>query len=62
VGIFSNEGNGQHNITSIHGEKVTIYGKGVYKNDSVSLVAQGKAQDAVIVIIGIPMLLIVWVF
>ena len=58
VGLFSNEGNGQHNITSIHGEQVTIYGKGVYKNDSVSLVAQGKAQDAVIVIIGIPMLLI----
>lgn len=58
IGIFSNNGSGQYNITSIHGEAVTIYGKGIYKNDSISLVAQGKAQDLVILILGIPMLII----
>jgi len=57
TGIFSNKGNGQYTITSIHGEEVTLYGKGIYKNDSISLVAQGIAQDWIVVILGIPMLI-----
>lgn len=62
VGIFSNKGEGQYTITSIHGEEVTLYGKGIYKNDSISLVAQGIAQDGVVVILGIPMLIVGMVF
>lgn len=58
IGIFSCSGNGQHVIKSINGEKVTIHGKGIYKNDSISMVAQGKAQDLITVILGIPMLII----
>nr|WP_269144081.1 hypothetical protein [Clostridium guangxiense] len=58
IGIFSQGGIGQHSIISIYGEKVTIYGRGIYKNDSISAVAQGKAQDLVTVLVGIPMLVI----
>ena len=57
-GIFSKGGPGQHEITSIHGEIVTIYGEGLYKNDSVSMASQGIAQDVVTVLMGIPLLLI----
>lgn len=58
VGLLSHGGGGQHVITSVSGEKVTLYGRGIYKNDSISVVAQGKAQDLVTLIIGIPMLII----
>ncbi|WP_234121540.1 hypothetical protein [Clostridium hydrogenum] len=58
IGMFSHNGNGQHVITSINGEKVILYGRGIYKNDSISVVAQGKAQDLVTIVLGIPMLII----
>lgn len=57
-GIFSTQGSGQYEFKSVHGQVVSIYGKGLYKNDSVSIVAQGKAQDIVTLILGIPLLLI----
>lgn len=57
-GIFSNQGQGQYEFKSIQGETVSIYGKGLYKNDSISIVAQGKAQDIVTLILGIPLLTI----
>ncbi|WP_425449050.1 hypothetical protein [Dethiothermospora halolimnae] len=58
VGIFSNDGSGTYEFESIRNEKVEIYGKGLYKNDSKSMVAQGKAQDIVTLVIGIPLLII----
>ncbi|WP_242943871.1 hypothetical protein [Clostridium homopropionicum] len=58
VGLFSTDGSGQYEFKSINGETVKIYGKGLYKNDSVSVASQGIASDFVTLIIGIPMLLI----
>lgn len=43
---------------SINGEIITLYGKGLYFNDSVSMVPQARAQDIVTLIIGIPLLII----
>jgi hypothetical protein len=57
IGIFSGNGQGKHEFKSIGGETVTIYGKGIYKNDSVAVVAQGIPQDAVTLVIGVPLLL-----
>lgn len=57
-GVFSNQGQGEHEFESVHGQKVLLYGKGIYQNDSVTVVAQGKAQDIVTVVVGIPLLLI----
>lgn len=57
VGLFSTGGPGEYVFTSLHGESVKIYGLGLYQNDSVSLVAQGKAGDLVTLMMGIPLLL-----
>jgi len=49
-------------IQTVNGEIVTLYGKGLYYNDSVSMVPQARAQDLVTLIIGIPLLVISLVF
>lgn len=58
IGLFSNQGSGEYEFKSIHGETVNIYGKGIYQYDSVSMVAQGKAQDVVTIVLGIPLLIV----
>jgi hypothetical protein len=60
IGVFSgqNEVAMERQYQSIHGENIMLYGKGIYRNDSVSLAAQGIAQDVVTLVLGIPMLLI----
>lgn len=55
-GVFSTGGIGQHDITSIYGNRVSIYGKGLYQNDSISVASQGIAQDIITMILGIPLL------
>jgi hypothetical protein len=56
-GIFSSEGKGKYEFKSLHGETVQVYGKGLYKNESVSMAAQARAQDVVTLCIGIPLLI-----
>ncbi|MDF2951653.1 MAG: hypothetical protein K0S18_1236 [Anaerocolumna sp.] len=56
IGIFYNNGNGVYEIQSFRGEIIEIYGKGLYRNDSISVVAQGKAQDIITIVLGIPLL------
>ncbi|WP_202709944.1 hypothetical protein [Sporosalibacterium faouarense] len=58
IGVFSSKGKEENKFVSIHGESIEIYGKGIYKNDSVSVAAQGKAQDIITIIVGIPLLFI----
>ncbi|MCM0650172.1 hypothetical protein NBE98_17535 [Clostridium swellfunianum] len=57
VGIFSNAGSGVKEIESFRGETIKIYGKGLYRNDSVAVAAQGIAQDIVTVALGVPLLI-----
>jgi hypothetical protein len=57
-GVFSNQGNGQSEFKSIFGESITLYGKGLYKNDSVSMASQAIAQDYVTLFLAIPLLLL----
>lgn len=56
-GLLSKGGPGQREFISINGEKVTIYGQGIYKNDSLSIVAQGKASDLITLTLAVPLLL-----
>ncbi len=58
VGIFSNEGEGNFQHTSIRGKQVTIYGKGLYRDMSAEVAPQGIAQDLVTLFAGIPTLLL----
>lgn len=57
-GIFSSGGSGPDEFTSIQGETVPLYGKGLYRNDSVSVASQGIAQDIVTILLAVPLLLI----
>lgn len=57
-GIFSNTGPGQSEFKTVFGQTVTIYGKGLYQHDSVSMAAQAIAQDYVTLFLGIPLLLL----
>lgn len=57
VGIISSKGGNHLKYVSINNETVQIYGSGIYKNDSVAVVAQGLAQDLVSLIMGIPLLI-----
>ena len=47
-----------YQVESIRGEQVMLDGRGLYGMDSISVAAQGRAQDAVTILIGIPLLLI----
>ncbi len=44
-------------FTTMRGETVSLYGHGLYRFDTVSIVAQAIAQDAVTLILGIPLLI-----
>jgi hypothetical protein len=56
--IMSNQGTGEYEYQSIIGETVSIYGKGLYSHDSVSMAAQAIAQDYVTLFLGVPLLLL----
>ncbi|HEY6954646.1 MAG TPA: hypothetical protein VI385_05345 [Flavisolibacter sp.] len=58
AGIFSSEGPGAHQYTSIRGTIVTLYGKGLYRDMSAEVAPQGIAQDYVTLLIGIPLLIV----
>ncbi|WP_181885010.1 hypothetical protein [Pontibacter diazotrophicus] len=58
TGIFSDEGPGVYEYTSIHGQVVMIYGKGLYQHMSAEVAPQGIAQDVVTLAVGIPLLLL----
>lgn len=58
TGLFSKGGTGEYEYQTITNEMVKIYGSGIYKNDSVDVVAQGKASDLITLVMGIPLLLI----
>ena len=58
AGIYKGERQESRTITSVWGEEIKIDGRGLYAQDSISIASQGRAQDIVTMIIGIPLLLI----
>ncbi len=62
TGITSNEGLESFSYQSIRGEEINIYGRGLYKHMSSDVAVQGIAQDYVTLLIGIPILLIAWLY
>lgn len=55
--LYQGEGAG-YKVTSLRGEKVMIYGHGLYRYDPANMAVQGMAQDAVTLVVGIPLLLV----
>jgi hypothetical protein len=62
IGILSMGGSGTRTFLSLNGDTIHLYGKGIYKNDSVAAAAQAIAQDWVTVILGIPLLILSCIF
>ena len=58
TGILSKSGEGEYFFTSIHGQVVQIYGKGLYKHMPSDVAVQGIAQDYVTLFIAIPLLIL----
>lgn len=56
VGLFWQTPGQSYEFTSLRGELITIYGRGLYRHDSLSMAAQGKAQDTVTLLLGLPLL------
>lgn len=58
LGVFW-QGQGEtYTFTTLRGESVEIFGRGLYRHDSISYAAQATAQDAVTLILGIPLLIV----
>lgn len=57
-GLFYSEVSGDMLHVSVFDEQVQLKGTGLYKNDSVSVAAQGIASDFVTIVLAVPMLVI----
>ncbi len=58
AGLWWQHPGASYPFTTLRGEEVLIEGQGLYRYDSVSIVAQAKAQDMVTLVVGLPMLLV----
>ena len=57
-GLFYQTDGQPYPFTSYRGEEVMIYNQGLYQYETVSSVAQAKANDLVTLVIGLPLLVI----
>lgn len=56
-GILSNQSINEHQVVqTIFGESVTLYGKGLYHNESISMASQVIAQERVTLLVVVPLL------
>lgn len=58
VGFFSQGGNGPFTFTTVYGNTVEIYGRGVYQHDSSFVATLSKGTDIVTLFVSTPLLLI----
>jgi len=56
MGLFSTTEGEFYTFETLRGETVEIFGKGIYRYDSVFLASAFQGQDAVILFLGIPLL------
>lgn len=57
VGLFSSNDGETRAFTTLWGEEVSLYGKGLYRNDTITYASQELAQDASTLFVGIPLLI-----
>jgi len=57
VGLFSTNGTGPFEFTTLQGETVEIYGRGLYRYDTPLIAVGYRVSDAFTLIVGIPLLL-----
>lgn len=62
VGLFSRGGSGAFPFTTVYGDTVEIYGRGIYSHDASFYAALFKGTDAITLFLGIPLLLTSYLF
>jgi len=58
VGLFSTNGRGPFQFTTLHNETIEIYGTGLYQYDTPLIAIGYRVSDGFTLIIGIPLLLV----
>jgi hypothetical protein len=58
AGVFGQGTGTSYPFTTLRGETVQVYGHGLYRYDTVSYAAQAVAQDAVTLVLGLPLLIV----
>ncbi|BBF42389.1 hypothetical protein lbkm_1071 [Lachnospiraceae bacterium KM106-2] len=58
IGICSSGMKQYSDVTSVYGETIKLYNKGLYARDSVSMANQAIAQDFITIVVGIPLVLL----
>jgi hypothetical protein len=58
IGLSSTGGPGQHEVTSIRGADVTLYGEGLYRYDTFLVGAGNLGTDAATLLVEIPLLVL----
>ncbi len=56
IGLFYDDGGEPYTTLNHLGEEVEIYGKGLYANDSILIGAANQGTDAIVLLVGIPLL------
>ena len=62
MGLFSQEGDGPFPFTTIHGNTVEMFGKGIYRNASLFVGGLFRGTDAITLFVSLPLLLISYWF
>ena len=62
VGLFSQGGEGPFSMTSVYGDMVAIYGRGLYRHESAFAAPLLRGTDAITLFAGIPLLLLSYIF
>jgi hypothetical protein len=62
LGVFYSFGGKQRTVTNIFGQTVTLFGDGIYLNDSIMKVGTTKGTDIAIIIVSFLLLLILNIF
>lgn len=58
TGLFATGGDGPFSMTSVYGDSVEIYGRGLYRHDSAFVAPLFRGTDAITLFVGVPLLLI----
>jgi hypothetical protein len=56
VGLFWRSGDGPFTVTTVRGEAVELYGRGLYRYDTLFAAGGAHGNDAVVLFLGVPLL------
>ena len=62
VGIFSNDNNTSQSFTTVYGDPVELYGRGIYSHDSSFVATLMKGTDIATLFIAVPLLLVSYLY